>query len=143
MPRCSPKSLALFVFAFCVLWQTAGNGIATAEAGCGDYVHLGQMQSAGHANGIADAVARHLSSRNSRGPNQELPRQPCQGPHCRPQPLMPLTPVPPASTPQQKACLLEQVVPMLAVSQALILDGAARHDELPGSPLERPPRNCS
>ena len=149
MPRYSLKSVALFVIAFCVFWQSAGVCLSTAHAGCGDYVHLGGMESlkkfTGNSTGKFTGIANGLFGLESRGPDQGLPRRSCHGPHCRQQPLTPTAPTPVTNTsiPQRKACLIEQTVPVLPVSHKLILEVAAPHGELPESRIDRPPKSCS
>jgi len=152
MPRFSLRSAALFVVAFCFSWQSAGTGLSTAQAGCGDYVHLGGMESAERfpaenftANSIGKSIRISYGSfgLEPRERDHGSPRQPCHGPHCRQQPLSPAAPVPVTSNPQQKACLIEQAESMSSHSHALILDASAPRGDLPESRIERPPRRCS
>jgi hypothetical protein len=141
MPRFSPRLATLFAIAFCISWQSAVTGSSTAQAACGDYVHLGTIKTEGIPLGSTDAVF----GLNSRDQEHKLPRRSCDGPHCRQQPLTPAAPapVPTQNGPQQKACLAEQTVPMLPVSHTFIPQLALRHDELPESRIERPPRHYS
>jgi hypothetical protein len=140
MPRFLPRSIVL-VAALCILWQGIGAGISTAQAGCGDYVHLGTMESPARLSGIADTV----SGFDSTVPNPEFPRQPCQGPHCGEQPSTPPSPAPgPTSgSPQHEAYLVELLAIMSHASDFVSSDTTAQYGKLPEAPLEPPPRLCS
>jgi hypothetical protein len=145
MSRLSPKPSLRIAVAFCAVWQSAGTGIATAQAGCGDYVHLGAMQPADHAIGATPGSSDSLIGLELLDPDHGLPRRPCHGPHCRQEPLTPAAPLPAPTTSgsHQKACLIDQGVPQLPVVYTVILAVETRHDEMSGSRIERPPRLCS
>ena len=103
-----------------------------------DYVHVGSVQPSRGESG-----ASRIFGFEPRIPNQNLPRNSCHGPHCRQQSPTPSVPIPTTGSPQQKACLAGQSVPMLHLSLAGIPQAAVRHGELLESRIERPPRRCS
>ncbi len=148
MPRYSPRSAAFFVVAFCLSWQGLGRDSSTAQAGCGDYVHLGGMESTlPFESGVKTIpVAGRRLDLDLRGPLHEpdprLPRRPCQGPHCRQLPSLPdlPPPIPTATGPQQPACVLTWTEMTTPVSQSLLPELDVRHDELAVLRIERPPR---
>jgi len=140
MLRFLPRSIVL-VAALCILWQGIGAGISTAQAGCGDYVHLGAMESPAILSGIADTISRF----DSTVPNSEFPPRPCQGPHCGEQPSTPLAPAPVPTTggPQHEGCLVELLASMSPASDFISCDTSALYGKLPEAPIEPPPRLCS
>jgi hypothetical protein len=141
MPRFSPMSVVLFVAALCIAWQSAGSGISTAQAGCGDYVHVGTMDSAAEPTGTG-AIPPGLEAT---APDLEFPHRPCRGPHCRQQPQAPTAPapVPTTSRPQHQACLIGHAAPLVPTSDFLIPDKAAPYRKLAAARIERPPRQRS
>ncbi|HEY2252180.1 MAG TPA: hypothetical protein VGH74_14000 [Planctomycetaceae bacterium] len=141
MPRFSPTSVALFVAALCISWHSAGNGISTAQAGCGDYVHLGRMDSAAEPT----ATGTTPPGFDATAPASKFPHRPCQGPHCRQHPQAPAAPAPAPTTsgPQRQACLIGHAAPLLPDSDFLIPDKDAPYCQLAETRIERPPRQRS
>jgi len=136
MSRISLKSAALPVVAFCWAMQCAGSGMSTAQAGCGDYVHLGGIDAPLVIPGMAVHPVRPAQSHEHDG-------QRCQGPHCRQRPATPDAPVPaePVSGPDQKACLVWHALPVMDCDHDFLTESAVRLNELPHGRIDRPPRD--
>lgn len=136
MSRISLKSAALPVVAFCWALHCAGLGTSTAQAGCGDYVHLG----GGDTPMVIPGMPVHHARPAGPGGNDS---QGCQGPHCRQSPATPDAPVPsePVNGPDQKACLVWHEVPMITGDRALLTEPSVRLIESPHGRIDRPPRS--
>jgi hypothetical protein len=139
MPHCSLRSLSLFAAAFVVIVIGAPGSRGVAQAGCGDYVHVGGAaryveMTGNHAGSHAEATPYRVAGRSG--------RPSCQGPSCRQNPFVPLEPAPlPVSQgSDHKACLVHDVeLPRRAAGWALCETSHAAVD-FPGLRIERPPR---
>jgi hypothetical protein len=139
MPRCSLRSLSLFAAAFVVAVIGVSGSGGVAQAGCGDYVHVGG------ATPHNEMTENHSGSHSNMTPFGVAGRSgppPCHGPSCRQNPLVPLEPAPLPVTQgfDQKGCLVHDVeLPRPAAGWALCEIAHAPVD-LSGLRIERPPR---
>jgi hypothetical protein len=149
IPRCSLRSLSLFAAAFVVIVIGAPGSRGVAQAGCGDYVHVGGTAPYDAMTGDAmtgvEMTGNHAVSHAEMTPFGVAGRSgppPCQGPSCRQNPFVPLEPAPlPVSQGfDHKACLVHDVeLPRPAAGWALCEASHAAVD-FPGLRIERPPR---
>src|SRR4051794_35034105 len=105
MSRCSLRSFGPFVAVFLIAAVGAPDSSGVAQAGCGDYVHVGGAaprpgMTGNHAGSRPDAAPFDVAGRSG--------RPPCDGPTCRQSPLIPLDPAPLSVSKRvdHKACLV-------------------------------------
>lgn len=138
MLRVCVKSGPLAVAALIVATAAFSTGASRAEAGCGEYVHLGRGMELADMTGHAPQDASSESGREDHAPFAP----PCRGPNCRqkaPAPDLPV-PGPTTSAPDDKAFLEDAG---LATTQGPRLAPSAAdlpRNEIFGGRIERPPR---
>ena len=135
----SVRAICIALSSVCALCFLSVFGSSAAEASCGDYLttkHGGQMTAHDQAAQRADS--------NSTSDADEMPlrAKPCSGPQCHrndPQPVMPVPPVPLASTPHE-AILIETTSLELTSLDRVLAEAAIGASVGCQSRLERPPR---
>jgi hypothetical protein len=142
MSRVPVKSPLLFGVAFCLALLNAGTGSSSAQASCGDYVHLaGGAALNSPFVGSGAIPAQGMPAAEHGRPDGRH----CQGPQCRRQneaPGMPV-PSPESSGQQQLACLNASAAPAGPECDRLTATQDRPLRESSELRIDRPPRRGS
>ena len=138
----SVRSSGLLAATFLVALLAAPPGHSEALAGCGDYVHLGQVDAdlrmdAAHSDPSAGWPLRAHSRQSTPAP--------CHGPACHqgpPRPTAP-TPIPSSTSTDQKAWLDAHVETWPTKPGRIFPDAVMSPDDDRNGRMERPPRRRS
>ena len=134
--------------AACVTWLGDGIGARSANASCGDYVHLegADAKDPSERNSMLQVSRwKEHTEKSQQSRPSDFPGQTCHGPGCRqndPQ-SDPIAPVTAPTTPQREfgACAIDETSPTNPLIGVVGYNLPLTTGNGPHSRIERPPRN--